>query len=188
MGVGRYDNMEYHVSLPVSSEVLKKLRVNDVLYVTGKIFTARDSAHMKMRGMKPEDLPFDPSAMGLYHCGPLMKKENGGWIAVSAGPTTSSRMEEFEDILLDRFGFHLIIGKGGMGERTGKALKKTGSVYAVFTGGAGVLAAEKITHVSQVYWLEEFGMPEAVWILEVREFGPLVVAMDSFGQSLYKHA
>jgi len=178
--------MEYHVSLPVPSDVLKKLLVGDVLYVTGSVFTARDIAHMKMRGMKPKDLPFDPSVMALYHCGPLMKKENGRWIAVSAGPTTSSRMEEFEDILLDRFGIHLIIGKGGMGERTGKALKKTGSVYAAFPGGAGVLAAEKITDVSQVFWLEEFGMPEAVWILEVKEFGPLVVAMDSSGQSLYR--
>jgi fumarate hydratase subunit beta len=87
--------MEYHVSLPLSSEIAKKLQVNDVLYVTGKIFTARDSAHMKMRGMNPKDLPFDPSAMGLYHCGPLMKKQDGGWVVVSAGPTTSSRMEEF---------------------------------------------------------------------------------------------
>ncbi len=180
--------MEYHVSLPLSSEIAKKLQVNDVLYVTGKIFTARDSAHMKMRGMKPKDLPFDPSAMGLYHCGPLMKKQDGGWVVVSAGPTTSSRMEEFEDILLDRFGFHLIIGKGGMGERTGRSLKKTGSVYAAFPGGAGVLAAEKITHVSQVYWLEELGMPEAVWILEVTEFGPMVVAMDSSGRSLYRQS
>jgi fumarate hydratase subunit beta len=178
--------MEYHVSLPLSAEIRKKLQVNDVLYVTGTIFTARDSAHLKMRGMKPTDLPFDPSKMGLYHCGPLMKKENGHWIAVSAGPTTSSRMEEFEDILLDRFDFHLIIGKGGMGLRTGKALKKTGSVYAAFPGGAGVLAAEKITKVSEVFWLEELGMPEAVWILEIHELGPLVVAMDSFGQSLYR--
>jgi tartrate/fumarate subfamily iron-sulfur-dependent hydro-lyase beta chain len=178
--------LEYHVILPLPSDVLKKLRVNDIIYVTGNIFTARDSAHVKMRGMKPKDLPFDPSGMALYHCGPLMKKENGQWIAVSAGPTTSSRMEEFEDILLDHFDIHLIIGKGGMGERTIKALKKTGSVYTAFPGGAGVLAAEKITNVSQVYWLEELGMPEAVWILEVKEFGPLVVAMDSFGQSLYQ--
>jgi tartrate/fumarate subfamily iron-sulfur-dependent hydro-lyase beta chain len=180
--------LDYHVTLPVPSDVLKKLRVNDIIYVTGNIFTARDSAHMKMRGMKLKDLPFDPSVMALYHCGPLMKKENGQWIAVSAGPTTSSRMEDFEDILLDHFGIRLIIGKGGMGERTRRALKKTRSVYAAFPGGAGVLAAEKITNVSQVYWLEELEMPEAVWILEVKEFGPLVVAMDSIGQSLYRHS
>jgi tartrate/fumarate subfamily iron-sulfur-dependent hydro-lyase beta chain len=178
--------MEYHTSLPVPADVLKKLQVNDILYITGTIFTARDSAHEKMRGLKPKDLPFDPSLMGLYHCGPLMKQENGQWVTVSAGPTTSSRLEDFEDILLDRFGFHLIIGKGGMGERTRRALKKTGSVYAAFPGGAGVLAAEKITRVSQVHWLEELGMPEAVWILEVKEFGPLVVAMDAAGHSIYR--
>lgn len=151
------------------------------------MFTARDSAHMKILGMKPKNLPFDPSSMALYHCGPLMKKENGLWIVVSAGPTTSSRMEEMENILLEQFGIHLIIGKGGMGKRTIKALKKTGSVYAAFPGGAGVLAADRIIYVPQVYWLEELGMPEAVWIFEVKEFGPLVVAMDSIGQSLYQH-
>lgn len=176
--------MEYHVNLPIPLEIRRKLRANDILYVTGRIFTARDSAHLKMKGMNPQDLPFDASGMGLYHCGPLMKRENGRWVALSAGPTTSSRMEEFEDILLERFGFHLIIGKGGMGQRTGKALKRTGSVYAVFPGGAGVLAAEKIKDVPQVYWLEELGMPEAIWILEVAEFGPLVVAMDTTGHSL----
>jgi tartrate/fumarate subfamily iron-sulfur-dependent hydro-lyase beta chain len=179
--------MEHHLRLPIPSDVTKKLQVNDVLYLTGDVFTARDRAHEKMRAMNPKDLPFDPSGMALYHCGPLMKQEQGAWVAVSAGPTTSSRFEEVEDIILDRFDVHIIIGKGGMGERTEKALKKTGSVYTAFPGGAGVLAAEKITRVIQVYWLEELGMPEAVWIFEVKEFGPLIVAMDSTGQSLYEH-
>jgi fumarate hydratase subunit beta len=180
--------MEYHTNLPLSSDLLKNLRVNDILYVTGRLFTARDAAHEKIRGMKPSELPFDPSGMGLYHCGPLMKKNDGEWVAVAAGPTTSSRLEEYEDILLDRFGVHLIIGKGGMGERTQRALKKTGSVYTAFPGGAAVLAAEHIVHVPQVFWLEELGMPEAVWILEVQEFGPLIVSMDSTGQSLYRRS
>ena len=178
--------MEYHVNLPISSDLVKKLRVNDILYVTGTVFTARDQAHEKMRRMRPGDLLFDPSHMALYHCGPLVKKEDGKWIVVSAGPTTSSRMETTEDILLERFGVHLIIGKGGMGDRTAKALQKTGSVYAAFPGGAGVLAADHIKKVSSVFWLEELGMPEAVWILEVEEFGPLIVAMDSTGDSLYQ--
>ena len=178
--------MEYHLRLPIPSDVVKKLRVNDVLYLTGEVFTARDLAHEKMRAMDPKDLPFDPSGKALYHCGPLKKQEQGTWIAVSAGPTTSSRFEEVEDIVLDRFDVHVIIGKGGMGERTQKALNKTGSVYTTYPGGAGVLAAEKIERVSYVYWLEELGMPEAVWILEVKEFGPLIVAMDSTGNSLYQ--
>lgn len=177
--------MEYHLRLPISFDVVEKLRVNDMLYITGSVFTARDMAHEKMRAMDPKDFPFNPSGMALYHCGPLMKQEHGEWVAASAGPTTSSRLEEVEDIILDRFDVHIIIGKGGMGERTLKALKKTGSVYVAFPGGAGVFAAEKITHVIQVYWLEELGMPEAVWVLEVKEFGPLIVAMDSTGKSLY---
>jgi tartrate/fumarate subfamily iron-sulfur-dependent hydro-lyase beta chain len=178
--------MEYHLRLPIPSDVVKKLQVSDVLYLNGEVFTARDLAHEKMRAMDPKDLPFDTSGKALYHCGPLMKQEQGTWIAVSAGPTTSSRFEDVEDVILDRFDVHVIIGKGGMGERTQKALKKTGSVYTAFPGGAGVFAAEKITRVSHVYWLEELGMPEAVWILEVKEFGPLIVAMDSTGKSLYQ--
>jgi tartrate/fumarate subfamily iron-sulfur-dependent hydro-lyase beta chain len=178
--------MQYHVRLPISSDDVKKLRVNDVLYLSGNVFTARDLAHEKMRAMNPKELPFTTSGMALYHCGPLVKQEQGEWVVVSAGPTTSSRFEDVEDIILDRFDVHVIIGKGGMGERTQKALKKTGSVYVAFPGGAGVIAAEKITRVSQVYWLEELGMPEAVWIFEVNEFGPLIVAMDSAGKSLYQ--
>jgi tartrate/fumarate subfamily iron-sulfur-dependent hydro-lyase beta chain len=179
--------MEYHFRLPIPTDVVKKLRVNDVIYLTGNVFTARDRAHEKMRMMDPKDLPFDIAGMALYHCGPLMKQTNRAWAAVSAGPTTSSRFDGVEDIILDRFDVHVIIGKGGMGERTRKALKKTGSVYTAFPGGAGVVAAEKITRVACVYWLEELGMPEAVWVLEVKEFGPLIVAIDSTGKSLYEH-
>ena len=179
--------MEHHLRLPIPGNVVKKLRVNDVLYLTGDVFTARDLAHEKMRTLDPKHMPFDIAGKALYHCGPLMKKEKGAWVAVSAGPTTSSRLEDVEDIILDRFNVHIIIGKGGMGEQTREALKKTGSVYLAFPGGAGVFAAQKITRVIGVYWLEELGMPEAVWVLEVKEFGPLIVAMDSTGKSLYEH-
>lgn len=176
--------MEYHFKLPVDKHDIKKLHVGDVIYVTGKIFTARDEAHQIM--LEKEKIPFDPSEMALFHCGPLMKKEKGKWQAVSAGPTTSSRMDIFEDKFIEKFCINIIIGKGGMGERTEKALKKYNAVYTSFTGGAGTLAADKIEEVLGVYWLEEFGMPEAVWIFKVREFGPLVVALDSHGESIYK--
>jgi tartrate/fumarate subfamily iron-sulfur-dependent hydro-lyase beta chain len=139
-----------------------------------------------MLGREIDRLPFKPSEYALFHCGPLMKKEKGKWQVVSAGPTTSNRMEIFEDDFLMKFGTNLIIGKGGMGERTAKALQKYDGVYVAYTGGAGALAAEKIEAVEDVYWLEELGMPEAVWIFRVNEFGPLVVAMDSYGKSIYK--
>ena len=177
--------MEYHINIPTDKKEIKKLKVGDILYVTGKVFTARDEAHHMM--LEKNNISFKPEDMALYHCGPLMKEENGGWQVVSAGPTTSSRMEIFEDKFLGKFGTNIIIGKGGMGERTKKALQKYICIYASYTGGAGALAAEKIEKVEGVHWLDELGMPEAVWIFKVKEFGPLVVAMDSHGNSIYEN-
>jgi fumarate hydratase subunit beta len=179
-------NMEYHETLPLSSGVIKKLHVGDILYISGKVFTARDEAHHMMLQKNIEDIPFEPSKMALFHCGPLMRQTKTGWVVVSAGPTTSSRMELFEDKFIEKFRVSLIIGKGGMGERTKKALQKYTGVYAAYTGGAGALAADRVEHVEGVYWLEELGMPEAVWISQVKEFGPLIVAMDSYGKSIYR--
>jgi fumarate hydratase subunit beta len=176
--------MEYHLTMPVDKAKIKELKVDDILYLTGKIFTARDETHHIM--LEKDKLPFNPSEMALYHCGPLMKKDKGKWHVVSAGPTTSSRMEIFEDKFIEKFGINIIIGKGGMGEKTEEALKKYTGIYVAYTGGAGALAADKIEEVVDVYWLEELGMPEAAWIFKVKEFGPLVVAMDSYGGSIYK--
>jgi len=177
--------VEYHINIPADKDEIKKLEVGDILYVTGKMFTARDEAHHMM--LEKEEIPFDPSEMALYHCGPLMKEENGKWQVVSAGPTTSSRMEIFEDKFLEKFSTNIIIGKGGMGGRTKKALQKYICVYTSYTGGAGALAADKVEKVEGVYWLDKLGMPEAVWVFKVKEFGPLVVAMDSHGKSIYEH-
>jgi len=178
--------MEYHLNLPAGKEEIRKLKIGDIVYVTGKIFTARDEAHHMMLEKGKRNLPFDPSEMGLFHCGPLMKKEKNKWYVVSAGPTTSSRMEIFEDKFIENFGVNFIIGKGGMGERTEKALRKYVGVFTAYTGGAGALAADKVEEVLGVYWLEELGMPEAAWIFKVKEFGPLVVAIDSHGKSIYR--
>lgn len=178
--------MEYYFDLPVSSENIRKLKVGDIIYVSGKIFTARDEAHLMMLNIEKKKLQFTPSDMALFHCGPLMKKEHGKWHVISAGPTTSSRMEIFEDQFIEKYEINIIIGKGGMGKRTEIALQKFCSVYTAYTGGAGALAADRVKEVPAVYWLDELGMPEAVWIFEVKEFGPLVVAMDSHGNSIYK--
>ena len=177
--------MEYHLTLPVTENDISKLHVGDTIYVSGKLFTARDEAHHMMLSKEKRDVPFDPSTMALYHCGPLMKKTSKGWEVVSAGPTTSSRMEIFEEPFIEKYEVKIIIGKGGMGKQTLQVLKKFASVYTAYTGGAGALAAEKVQNVPAVYWLEELGMPEAVWIFDVQDFGPLIVAMDSHNQSLY---
>ena len=168
---------------PISEQDARNLHVGDTIYLTGTMFTARDQAHLMML---EHGAPFCVEGLALYHCGPLVKKEeDGGWRVISAGPTTSARMEAFEDRFLERFPVRIIIGKGGMGDRTSAALKKVGAVYTHYTGGAGALAARAISEVTNVYWLSELGMPEAVWALSVVEFGPLTVSMDAHGESLY---
>ena len=175
--------MDRILTTPIPEQEARDLHVGDVIYVTGTMFTARDEAHLMMleRGA-----PFPVEGLILYHCGPVVKKEeNGEWRIVSAGPTTSARMESIEDRFLERFPVRVIIGKGSMGEKTLAALQKAGAVYAHYTGGAGALAARAITRVIDVHWLTELGIPEAVWVLKVDRFGPLIVTMDSHGKSMY---
>ncbi len=167
---------------PISEQDARNLHVGDTIYLTGTMFTARDQAHLMML---EHGAPFCVEGLALYHCGPLVKQDDGKWRIISAGPTTSARMEAFEDRFLERFPVRIIIGKGGMGDRTSAALKKVGAVYTHYTGGAGALAARAISEVTNVYWLSELGMPEAVWALSVVEFGPLTVSMDAHGESLY---
>ena len=170
---------------PLDHERVKELRVGDAFYITGTIFTARDAAHEKLLEIEDEEVPFDPSKYAMFHCGPAIHKEEGQWKVVSAGPTTSIRMEIFEDDFIERFGTKVIIGKGGMGERTLKALEKHGGVYCQYTGGAGALMANAIKEVEDVYFLEELGIPEAFWMFRVEEAGPFLVTMDSAGNSIH---
>lgn len=176
------------LTTPLSVKDIRNLSVGDIVYLSGKLFTARDQAHKKLLESKRKNkkIPFNPGEMALFHCGPVVKKEKNKWIIVSAGPTTSIRMEDFEEDFLSYFKVRMIIGKGGMGKQTLKALKKTEAVYTHFTGGAGALAAKAIKNVENVHFLKELGIPEAVWILNVANFGPLIVTMDSKGNSFYE--
>jgi len=177
----------YHLKTPISEEEIRKLKVNDVIYITGMMVTARDQAHRRAleyhKQGKP--LPINLEGLAVYHCGPVVKKEDDKWIFVSAGPTTSTRMEIFEDEFIKNFKVRVIIGKGGMGPRTTEAMKKYGAVYGAFTGGAGALAAKAVKNVKAVEWFD-LGIPEAMWILEVEDFGPLVVAIDSHGNNIFE--
>jgi len=176
----------YRLRTPISEEEIRKLRVNDVLYVTGTIVTARDQAHRRaleyFKQGKP--LPINLEGLAVFHCGPVMSKEGDRWIAVAAGPTTSTRMDIFEDEFIKNFKVRLVIGKGGMGKKTTEAMARYGAVYGAFTGGAAILAAKAIKNVRSVEWLD-LGMPEAMWIFEAEEFGPLAVAIDSHGNNLF---
>lgn len=177
----------YKLKSPFAEQDIRKLCVNDIIYVSGTIVTARDQAHQRAFKLHQEGkaLPVDLKEMALYHCGPVMRKQDdGGWMVVAAGPTTSTRMDLYEDKFIERFGPRIIIGKGGMGKKTGDAMAKYGCVYCAFTGGAAVLAAQSIRRVQGVEWLD-LGIPEAMWIFEAEMFGPLVVAIDTYGRNLF---
>jgi fumarate hydratase subunit beta len=176
----------YHLKTPISEEEIRKLKVNDVLYISGTIVTARDQAHRRaleyFKQGKP--LPINLEGLAVFHCGPVVSKEGEKWVAVAAGPTTSTRMDIFEDEFIKNFKVRVVIGKGGMGKRTTDAMAKYGAVYGAFTGGAAILAAKAIKNVRGVEWLD-LGTPEALWIFEVEDFGPLTVAIDSHGNNLF---
>lgn len=173
---------------PLDPTEIRSLEVGEAFSISGTIFTARDAAHelLLREHQRGSEIPVDLASLPCYHAGPVVKRVGDEWDVISAGPTTSIRMEMFETEFIEAFGTRLFIGKGGMGDRTLEALADHGGVYAQFTGGAGSLAAAAIQSVEDVFYLEELGIPEAVWVLSVEEFGPLLVTMDSHGNSLHE--
>ncbi|AKB54580.1 MULTISPECIES: FumA C-terminus/TtdB family hydratase beta subunit [Methanosarcina] len=176
--------MEYNLKTPLKKEDIEKLNAGDIVYISGEILTARDEAHARIleMGDNKEALPFSLEGAVIYHCGPLMQQTENGWKVVSAGPTTSGRMSKMTPPLLKAHNVRAIIGKGGM-KGVADALKN-GSVYLAYTGGCAALAAELIKEVKAVYWLD-LGMPEAVWVLRVEKFGPLIVGIDVKGKDIF---
>jgi tartrate/fumarate subfamily iron-sulfur-dependent hydro-lyase beta chain len=178
--------LEYNLKTPIREADLRKLNVGDVISLSGTVITARDEAHKKALELheQGETLPVDFKGNAVFHCGPIMKKGEKSWQVVAAGPTTSTRMEIFQDKFIEAFKPAVIIGKGGMGDRTSKACQKYGCIYATFTGGAALLAAKNIIGVKDVYWLDELGMPECLWVYETKDFSPLIVTIDTHGGNL----
>jgi len=140
-----------YLETPISEEAVRRLKVRNTVYISGEMFTARDSAHRRALEYVAEGkkISIDMKGKALFHCGPLVKA-NGTYRIISAGPTTSTRMEMFEDEFIEKFGVRVVIGKGGMGLRTTEACKRFGAVYCAFTGGAGALAGEAIRRVKSV--------------------------------------
>lgn len=178
---------EYHFKTPIKEGDIRKLRVEDIIYVSGTVITARDQAHRRAVQYHEEgkELPVQFTNNVLYHCGPIVIKKDDKWGIISAGPTTSTRMEYIEYKFIEYFKPRVIVGKGGMKEKTLEALGKYGVVYTIFPGGLGALAAKAIKRVERVEWID-LGTPEALWVLKVEEFGPLIVTMDTHGQSIHK--
>ena len=172
--------MEKKLNVPIKNENLKELKIGDVVYLTGNILTARDQAHKRLI---EQGSPLDIDGAALFHAGPIISEKDGEYDMVAIGPTTSMRMNPYESDVLD-MGPKIIIGKGGMDDTVREALKRTGSIYVVATGGCAALYVDAVEKIESVDWLD-LGMPEAMWNLKVNNFGPLIVAMDSEGNSLY---
>jgi fumarate hydratase class I len=173
---------EVVLNTPVTEEQVRQLKVGDVVILNGPMFTGRDALH---KYLMTHDSPVDLNGAALYHCGPVMlKDEDGRWHVKAAGPTTSIREEPYQADILKKFGVRIVIGKGGMGAKTLAGLKESGAVYLNAVGGAAQVYAENIKAVEGVDFLEEFGVPEAMWRLRAENF-MAVVTMDSHGNSLH---
>lgn len=173
------------LTTPISDEALAELNVGDIVYLTGHLVTCRDVAHRRLIELK-QKLPVDIKDGAIFHAGPIVReKEDGSYEMVSIGPTTSMRMEKFERQFIAETGVKLIIGKGGMGEETAKGCLENKAVHAVFPGGCAVVAATKVEEIEQAEW-KDLGMPETLWVSRVREFGPLIISIDSKGRNIFE--
>jgi L(+)-tartrate dehydratase beta subunit len=170
------------LSTPIRSEDIEGLDVGDVVYLDGILVTCRDVPHRRLIELGRK-LPVDLRGLAIFHAGPIVRKEGNFWTMVSVGPTTSMRMEKFEKAFIAETGVKLVVGKGGMGPETAEACKEHKALHCIFPGGCAVLAATQVERIETVEW-EELGMPEALWVCRVKEFGPLIVSIDTKGRNL----
>jgi len=174
------------LTTPIDQAAVRQLKVGDEVSITGVLYTGRDAVHKYLH--EGGQLPPGVNLQGgvLYHCGPVVIKDSeGNWKCVAAGPTTSIREEPYQWQVIRDVGLRAVIGKGGMGDKTLEACKQYGCVYLHAIGGAAQVLAQCIQRVPNVYLMEQFGAPEAIWQFEVLDF-PAVVTMDSHGNSLHK--
>jgi fumarate hydratase class I len=173
------------LNLPVQEEAIRALKVGDFVELTGRMVTGRDAAHKWLiEAHRGEVAPYLKDSV-IYHCGPVVaENEDGSYEFVAAGPTTSIREEPYQADVICNYGLRGVIGKGGMGARTLDGLARGGAVYLHAVGGAAQVLARAIPRVEKVFMLEEFGVPEALWVIHVERF-PVMVTMDSHGGSLH---
>ncbi len=171
---------------PVSEDQARGLRCGDVVFLDGTVLTWRDRAIERMFELSEQGVPFPVNLEGSvhWHCGPIVQKTPTGWTVISAGPTASTRFSLAEVRAIEDFGVRVIVGKGGMFSEAREAMKRKGAAFLASVGGAASFYANQIVRVKEVHWLD-LGMPEAIWVLEMKDFGPLLVTMDARGRSLY---
>jgi L(+)-tartrate dehydratase beta subunit len=168
---------------PIGSREVEQLTVGDIVSLDGYLVTCRDMAHRRLVDMGIK-LPVELEGMAIMHAGPIVSKDGDGWAMVSIGPTTSMRMEVHEKEFIKKTGIRLIVGKGGMGPETVAGCASYKAVHAVFPGGCAVLAASRVEEIERVEWLD-LGMPEALWVIRVKNFGPLIISIDTHGNNLF---
>lgn len=182
--------MEFKLKSPLKKRDVEDLKIGDVVYLSGTIYTARDRAHQRII---EEGCPYNMKGSVIFHAGPLLQIESKSPTAskdkikahmVAIGPTTSTRMNPFQDKILKK-GVKAIIGKGGMDENTSRALVENTAIYLSAVGGCAALYRKAVKAIKRGYWLD-LGIPEAIWELEVGNLGPLIVTMDAKGSNLYQ--
>ena len=199
------------ISTPVSAADIASLHIGDVFYLDGEMVTGRDSVHARVV-IDGQKLPADIKDKVIMHAGPIVRvhdedhrsssassgsdaphstsskgdaPHSASYEMISIGPTTSMRMERFEYEFIQETGARIIIGKGGMKERTSEACKQFGAVHCVLPAGNAVIGAACVEEITAVHWLD-LGMPEAVWCCKVKELGPLIVTIDSEGRNYFE--
>jgi L(+)-tartrate dehydratase beta subunit len=174
---------QHHLQTPFSEELIRTLRVGDIVYFDGTLFGIRDLTQIYMFDQHHEP-PVSLKGMPCIHTAPSLKKTGDKWAPICVGTTTSGRMDRFTPALIETYGVRAVIGKGGLYEASLEAMKKCGAVYLAIVGGAASLETQQIEEVEAVYW--EHLHPEALYQFRVKDFGPLTVAMDSHGGHLYQ--
>ncbi|WP_125565212.1 L(+)-tartrate dehydratase subunit beta [Companilactobacillus insicii] len=176
---------EFHLKTPIKDEDLADIRIGDIVYLDGIIVTCRDVAHRRVVEEKRK-LPVNVKGKAILHAGPIVRqKDDGSYEMVAVGPTTSSRMEKFEEQFVKETGVKLIVGKGGMGPGTERACKNYKALHLVYPAGNAVYAATKVQRIIDAQW-KDLGMPETLWVNQVKDFGPLIVSIDTNGDNLFE--
>lgn len=173
------------LQMPLSLATIQDLKIGDLVTLNGTFFSCRSKFHAKM---VREKAPIPQALTGINvmcHMGPIMKREGVKWVVVSAGPTTSFRMDPYGPAIIKRLGLRAIIGKGTMGEKTMAAMREEGCVHLCSIGMNANVLSETIQRVLSVEYLEEFGMIEAVWVFEAKGWGPFLVDIDTTGANYF---
>jgi len=172
----------FTLTTPLTEETARKLHVRDTVILNGTIFGIRDLTQIRIFDQKM-DPPVSLQGAACIHTAPSLKKVGDRWEKVCVGTTTSGRMDRFTPGLMGKYGVRAIIGKGGQYQASLEAMRRFGGCYLAIVGGAAALETKQIVEVEKVYW--EDIHPEALYQFRVKDFGPLIVAMDSHGNNLY---